>query len=177
MLSLFPLQTRKEAHLTDADFKAALGVDRDAFYKLAGWKQADTKKKAGQSRYTSQGCRACDLERSADACRLVAVLQASSKLLYTPRTLSLLRPLSTASCGISSATPPKSAPALVLLSCLLAHPHFFFLLFLRRASVRVWAWVSQSLYVLFTSYQSDQRISTHYVLRVCARCARLRSFN
>lgn len=38
---------KKEAHLADGEFKSALGVDRDAFYKLAGWKQAELKKKAG----------------------------------------------------------------------------------------------------------------------------------
>jgi len=39
--------SKKELHLSDADFEAVLGVNRDAFAKLAGWKQADIKKKAG----------------------------------------------------------------------------------------------------------------------------------
>ena len=38
---------KKETYLSDAEFKAALGTDRDAFAKLAGWKQAELKKKAG----------------------------------------------------------------------------------------------------------------------------------
>ena len=39
--------SHKENFLSDADFKAALGIDRAAFAALPGWKQADSKKKAG----------------------------------------------------------------------------------------------------------------------------------
>jgi uncharacterized protein (UPF0335 family) len=38
---------QKEAYLSDADFKAALGMDRAAFAALPKWKAADAKKKAG----------------------------------------------------------------------------------------------------------------------------------
>jgi hypothetical protein len=37
----------KEAYLNDADFKAALGMDKAAFAALPKWKAADAKKKAG----------------------------------------------------------------------------------------------------------------------------------
>jgi hypothetical protein len=37
----------KEAYLSDADFKAALGMDKAAFAALPKWKAADAKKKAG----------------------------------------------------------------------------------------------------------------------------------
>lgn len=39
--------TKKENYLLDADFPAAFKMSRDDFSKLAGWKQADLKKKAG----------------------------------------------------------------------------------------------------------------------------------
>jgi hypothetical protein len=38
---------KKENHLSDADFKQLFGQERDAFAKLAGWKQAELKKKIG----------------------------------------------------------------------------------------------------------------------------------
>ena len=37
----------KESYLSDADFKAALGMDKAAFAALPKWKAADAKKKAG----------------------------------------------------------------------------------------------------------------------------------
>ena len=38
---------RRERHLQDCDFVAALGVSRDTFAKLAPWRQISLKKECG----------------------------------------------------------------------------------------------------------------------------------
>ena len=37
----------KEKYLNDEDFESVFGVNREAFYKLAGWKQKNLKKSKG----------------------------------------------------------------------------------------------------------------------------------
>ena len=39
--------SQKEGYLSDADFQAAFEMDKDAFKKLAKWKQTKLKKKVG----------------------------------------------------------------------------------------------------------------------------------
>jgi hypothetical protein len=39
--------SKKETYLSDAEFQSALKMSKADFAQLAGWKQADAKKKAG----------------------------------------------------------------------------------------------------------------------------------
>jgi hypothetical protein len=38
---------KREIYLSDADFQANFGMDKEAWGKLAGWKKTGLKKKAG----------------------------------------------------------------------------------------------------------------------------------